>query len=411
LLYAQGVDRRRFLATAASLAAVQAPLVGCSSGKSDANPSSDAGDAGTDASNAPLETFIPAQMDVAHIPGLSAAIVKGGKVVWSGAYGYADVEAKRPVTVDTIFLLASISKTFTATAAMQMYEQGKLKLDDDVDDRLPFKLRNPSFLDVPITYRMLLTHMSSISESYVQLFALIGPGDSTVPMKDFLESFLVDGGKYYHPEVFRTTKPGTEYAYSQVGATAVGYLVELISGTPFDAYVKKQIIEKLGLVDTSFRLADLDLARLAHPYTYLSSKGQVKNDDWGCAFYPAATMHSTAPQLAKYLASFIRVGGGDSVRLVSQATQDEMFRVQNAAVNPDQGILWNYRDVEGARCIGHTGGAPGVSTTMCFRPSDGVGVVTLTNSDVHIRVATDHDESVDAYRAIEARLFREAAKY
>ena len=396
------MQRRRFLTTAASVAAAYAPIVGCGSSKNDDAP-------GADASS--LDAFVAAQMDAAHIPGMSAAIVKGGKVVWSGAYGYADVEAKRLVTVDTIFLLASISKTFTATAAMQLFEQGKLKLDDDVNAMLPFSLRNPSFPDVPITYRMLLTHSSSISESYVQLFALIGPGDSTVPMKDFLESFLVTGGKYYHPEVFLGTKPGTEYAYSQVGATTVGYLAELISGTPFDRYVKTNIIDALGLVDTSFRLADLDLARLAHPYTYLASKGQVRDDDWGCAYYPAATMHSTAPQLAKYLASFIRGFGGDSVRLVSQATQDEMFRVQNPAVNPDQGILWNYRDVEGARCIGHTGGAPGVSTTMCFRPSDGVGVVTLTNSDVHIRVAVDHDDAVNAYRAIEARLFREAQRY
>jgi CubicO group peptidase (beta-lactamase class C family) len=111
-----------------------------------------------------LDSFIVAQMNSQHVAGLAACIVKSGRVVWNGNYGFADIARNKPVTDSTIFMLASISKTVTATALMQLYEAGRFQLDDSVNGHLPFAVRNPNFPSVPITFRMLLTHRSSIQD-------------------------------------------------------------------------------------------------------------------------------------------------------------------------------------------------------------------------------------------------------
>lgn len=379
----------------------------------DGGSASDAtSDASIDVESLPLDDFVRAEMDAAKIPGLSAVIVKHGKVVWSGNYGFADLEKKTPVGPDTIFLLASISKTFTAVAAMQLVEQKKLSLDDDVSTHLPFSLRNPKHADVPITISMLLGHTSSIDESYFRLFSYFVAGDSPVQMEPFLRDFLLPGGKSYDAAVFGDETPGTKYSYSQVGPTAFALAFESVAGEPFDRYTDEKILAPLGMKDTSWRLASLDATRVAKPYTYFSTGEQRANDPWGVPFYPAATMKSTALELAKFLVSFIRTPDVTSARLISESTQTEMLRVQFPDANADGAVLWDWRTLaDGSRIVGHTGGAPGVSTTMFFRPSDGVGVITLTNSDVHLRIVEDHDAHVAAYRAIEARLFREADRY
>ena len=396
-----------------------AVVTACSSGSSpNAGAKVDAGTGDAidldalDAESLPLDAYVQAQMDAAKIPGLSAAIVKGGKVVWTGAYGFADLEKRTKVSVDTIFTLASISKTFTCATAMHLYEQGKLGLDDDVNGALPFSLRNPKFPDVPITYRMLLTHTASINDNYLRIFSLIVAGDSPISMEAFLRAFLLPDGKYWTPDVWDGAKPGTKYLYSQLGATLVAQAVEKLGGAPFDRQARDAILAPLSMTgDASFRLADVDVSRVATPYVYLSTKGQVPQAPWGAPFYPAATMHASAPALGKWLAALTRKGAYDGGRVLLEATVDEMLKVQDASINPDQGFFAQWRTVNGERVVGHGGSAPGVSTTMFFRPSDGVGVITLTNSDVHLRVSDDHDAVNAAYEAIEARLFHESARY
>ena len=117
-----------------------------------------------DASPVGLDAFIRAKMKVAHVPGLAACVVSGGEVVWAKGFGWADIGARRRVTADTGFMLASISKTLIATAVMQQVEAGNLSLDADVDTYLPFSVRNPRHPGDPITLQQLLTHTSSIRD-------------------------------------------------------------------------------------------------------------------------------------------------------------------------------------------------------------------------------------------------------
>jgi CubicO group peptidase (beta-lactamase class C family) len=118
------------------------------------------------AARSPLDRFILAQTQWSNTPGLSAVIVKNGTIAWQGAYGFRDAAALDPVTPDTLFELASLSKTVLAVAVLQLVEQGKLALDSDVSAVLPFKVRNPNFPDRPITLRMHLGHVSGIVDNW-----------------------------------------------------------------------------------------------------------------------------------------------------------------------------------------------------------------------------------------------------
>ncbi|UCH10821.1 MAG: beta-lactamase family protein, partial [Fidelibacterota bacterium] len=135
-----------------------------------------------------LDSFIIATMDQYHIPGLSACILRDGEIIRTYSYGYANVEEGREVTDSTTFILASVSKTITATAIMQLWEKGLFGLDDNINNYLPPELQiiHPAFPDVPITFRQLLTHTSSIDYDWWFCSSYDSWGsDSPVPLDTF----------------------------------------------------------------------------------------------------------------------------------------------------------------------------------------------------------------------------------
>lgn len=161
----------------------------------------------------PLDRFILAQMQWSHIPGLSAVVVKNGAIVWRGAYGFRDAAEKHPVTPDTLFELASVSKTVLAVAVFQLVEQGKLALDGDVSAALPFRVRNPNFPDQPITLRMLLGHVSGIVDNWPVIKAhSVENADATVSLRDWFRGYLTAGGAWYSKDANFSRKPPQDQA-------------------------------------------------------------------------------------------------------------------------------------------------------------------------------------------------------
>lgn len=171
-------------------------------------------------------------MRTAKIPAAAVAFIRDGKIETAHGYGITDLESGRQVTADTLFTIASVSKTVTATALMTLYEQGKFGLDDDINTYLPFEVRNPNFPQSAITFRMLLTHTSSIRDSkvYEQYYTLQNEPvlpDSPVELGDYLRDYLsVDGSLYDAADNYTAREPGAEYLYSNTAFGLVGYLVE-----------------------------------------------------------------------------------------------------------------------------------------------------------------------------------------
>ena len=155
-----------------------------------------------------LDAYILNKMEDEHISGLGAALVKDGELLWFGNYGLANREENIPVTESTIYMLASVSKTITVTAVMQLYEDGLFELDDAVNDYLPFDVYNPNYPDSVITIKQLLTHTSAIRDNWDLLPYF--DGDAPIPLGDFLFDYLsVDGVNYNAALNFAEFAPNT----------------------------------------------------------------------------------------------------------------------------------------------------------------------------------------------------------
>ena len=377
-----------------------------------------------------LDEFILEKMKTCNAPGLAACIVKKDRLVWSRGFGWADIENKVLMTDKTIQNIGSISKTITATAVMQLWEKGKFKLDDDVNGYLPFRVRNPHFPDDPITFRELLTHKSSIKDgpAYEDSYAC---GDPTISLKDWIKGYLVPGGKYYSEEGnFHTWKPGTveipkgPRAYSNVGFGLLGYLVEVISGKDFAQYCKKNIFMPLGMKNTGWYLADVNIAKHAIPYTFISEPFKLAEGRTFESFLPRYGKHTPSPKPGEHfahclysfpnypdglirtsvreLSQFLRAYINDGIYKNKRILKKDTVRTMLSSEHFGRGLCWYELKLKsGDPAWGHGGGDPGISTLMLFRPKDGAGVIIFLNCD----------NPGKAYGEILERLFEEAAKF
>ncbi|TKJ36588.1 hypothetical protein CEE37_15015 [candidate division LCP-89 bacterium B3_LCP] len=333
----------------------------------------------TDMDSSALASYIVDYMEDHHIPGLSCAVVKDGEVIWNGAYGNAYFNPWIPTADSTLFMLASISKTITGTALMQLWEGGAFQLDDPVNDYLPFAVIHPRYPDTDITFKMLLTHTSGIEDNwdYMPYY----PGDSPIPLGEYLENYLVEGGAYYNQWWnYSFWRPGTAYSYSNVAVALVGYLVEVISGTAFDQYCEGNIFPQLEMDETAWFLADLDTMQVAQP-NYWNGNSYIPYVHFGYSDYPSGQLRTSALELLNFLTSYLQMGQWGGYTILDSATVAQMLSPQIPQIDPSQGLIWYKSYVGGRELWGHGGGDVGVTTEMYHCPDQNSGVVILTNGE------------------------------
>lgn len=334
-------------------------------------------------------------LDEFNAVGISAAVVKDGKIVYNESFGYKDLNTKTPLANDDIMRIASISKSFTATSLLQLVDKGIISLDDDVSDLIGFKIRNPHHPDVPITLKMILSHTSSIrdKEDYFTLDHL-----NPAVYGDCEESYF----KY---------KPGEGYCYSNMGLNLAGTILEKVSGVRFDNYVKDNVIRKLGLYG-GHNVDSLDNSRFAIIYSrkngeYVESKGayrptadRMKDYVFGYSspmFSPTGGVKISAHDLSVYMMMHMNYGEYNGIRIISEKSAKAMQTPvwKNEGSEEDQYGLClndfiNYIDdekynVPGSYPVGHTGGAYGLNSIMIWSPKDGWGIVAMTNGFTYVK--------------------------
>jgi len=344
---------------------------------------------------ATCKTDLASQLRRLDVPGLAVGIVKNGRVICTGVAGMANIEQKKPVTADTLFMIASISKVVTATALMQLQEEGKFKLDDDVNRYLPFRVSIPESPASPITFRQLLTHTSSIRDNstYIncplscdygsELGDYVTRGaDSPISLAEFTRGYLTPGGAYYDADDnFDSDEPGTSSRYSNMGIVLAGYLVEVISGVPFDKYCKDHIFTPLGMNKTSWRLAGIDQSILAMPYDKDSS-GFVPYGQFGEPDYPDGMVRTSVNELARFMIAYMQSGRFENKQILKAGTVQEMLKSQTP-LSSRQGLAWSTRSISrssnGWKVWGHDGSDNGAGAKMWFDPGKKVGVILVTN--------------------------------
>jgi len=360
----------------------------------------------------PCRTNLARQLRALDVPALAAAIVKHGRLVCASAAGMANIEQEQPATPDTLFLIASVSKTITGTALMQLRDQGRFGLDDDVNRYLPFKVSIPAAPAAAITFRQLLTHTSSIADNtkYINCPGSCAYGsaigdfvtrgaDSPISLADLTRGYLTPGGSYYDPVAnFKPGAPGTMSDYSNMGIVLAGYLVEVISGVPFHRYSKRHIFDPLEMHTTTWRLRDIDRSILAMPYDKGPS-GFVPYGQYGEPDYPDGMLRTSVKELGYFLSAYIQGGRHNGQRILKSQTVREMLRRQSP-LDRSQGLVWVSHSI-GRRVVwGHDGADNGAGAHMWFDPARGEGVILATNG-----IWNDDDG------ALLADLFREADRY
>jgi CubicO group peptidase (beta-lactamase class C family) len=321
-----------------------------------------------------IDSWIEAQMIYEKIPGFTVAIVKDQKLIWSKGYGFADVENKVPMKPETLCSICSISKLFTSIAVMQLWEQGKLRLDDSVAMYLPdFKVKQ-DFESVPITIRGLLTHSAGLPRESAQ-------GYWTSPFIFPTEKEI--NGKLGEQ---RTLYPSSrEFQYSNLGMTLLGQIVAKVSGMPYDQYVQEKILKPMGLSNTRpIMPKELYGTALAKGYSGLPRDGKRRLLPYFTAngITPAAGFSSSALDLAKFAQWQNRLLKSKTPEILKQSTLREMQRVQwyDPAGNNNWGLGFVVTKEGEKTIVGHDGFCPGYRTFVDLDPASGLAVVVFINS-------------------------------
>src|SRR5215472_432887 len=314
-----------------------------------------------------IEKAVAGFMSTNSVPGLSAAVVLDGEPRWSQGFGMADLENFSQATSSTLFRLGSISKPISATAALQLWERGKLDLDAPVQKYCPAFPEK----ETPITTRQLLGHLGGIRH-----YSPDGKGDIPedsarhfTSMKESLQIFAND------PLV---AKPGTKFNYSTYGYTVVGCVLEGAASEKFTDYLRKNVFEPAGMEQTR---DDNFFAVIPHRtrWYHKDKDGIVRNAGVLDSSYkiPGGGIVSSADDMAKFEAAIL------ADRLLKRGTRDLMWTSLKTADGKETGygLGWGIMDKLGLHILAHTGGQQGTSTAFDVVPSRHAGVVVLCNLD------------------------------
>lgn len=320
-----------------------------------------------------IESWLPVMYERDDAPGLAVAIAHKGRVVMSRAYGYADLERKAALTPEHVFRIASHSKTFTATAVMQLAEEGRLRVDDRVAAYLPWLQGHEDGRWAEVTLRQLLSHGAGV-------------------VRDGLDSDFwqlerpFPGADAFRAEIMATglvVDANTRLKYSNYGYTLLGLVIEAVSGEPYNRFVTERIIRPLGLEHTCPEYAPELGDALVTGYTRRYGGRRLPIAAVSThAMSPATGFCSTTADLCRYFTAHM-VGSGE---LLSDLSKREMQRVHFHAKGPgqapheDYGLGMALKDVNKRHLFGHSGGFPGCITHSAADAEAGLVVVALTNA-------------------------------
>jgi CubicO group peptidase (beta-lactamase class C family) len=317
--------------------------------------------------------------------GLAVGIVRNGSLAFFHGHGLADIESNTPITEDTVFRIASITKTFTAIAVMQLWEQGLIDLDAPANDYLrAYKLIPARASFRPATVRHLLTHTAGIPE-VVYVSDLLHPGWGPFGARPAIPSVKVGEplpslAEYYHGGLRLVVEPGSAFAYSNHGFATLGQIIEDVSGMPLARYLREHIFEPLGMADSDLVRSDLVASRLATGYMLEPSGARAVPDrEWIGA--GGGGIYSTPRDMARYVAALLGGGANEHGRVLKPTTMATMFEphYQPDPRVPGVGLAFFRRDAGGHLAVEHEGILPGFNSEILAAPDDGVGVMAFTN--------------------------------
>lgn len=317
--------------------------------------------------NAWLDGYMPYALHSGDIAGAVVAIVKDGKVLTERGYGFSEVEKRAPVDPEkTLFRPGSVSKLLTWTAVMQLVEQGKIDLDADVNQYLDFKI--PAHDGKPVTMRNLMQHTVGFEEQAKGIL-------TDDPKSPSFEALL----KAWTPN--RVFAPGTTPSYSNYGASLAGYIVQRLSGEPFDAYIEKHIFAPLDMQYSSFRQPlPANLVPLMSKGYPRASENPKPYEIIGPA--PAGSLAAPARDMAHFMIAHLQNGDYQGQRILSATTAEQMHNSPLTVIPPLNRMELGFfeTNINGHEVIAHLGDTDNFHTSLHLYLQDGVGFYVSFNS-------------------------------
>jgi len=347
-----------------------------------------------------------------HLVGFSTAIVNKDSLVYAKGFGYANLEAKTPYTINTIQPIASISKTLLGVALMKAQEMGKLNLNDNINDYLPFKIYNPNFPTEKITIQQLANHTSSIidGDQYDRAYVFkdkilpfynVLPDETKqevkkavdlfnmnewMPLSDFIKNQYCQNGIWYSKENFSTNLPGSTYKYSNMGANIAAYIIEEASGENYIEFVQKYILDPLQMTKSGWPSINYQSSNVSTLHWYGHPIPEYEQITYGDAGFMTNVI-----DFSKFLITMIQGYNGED-NILNATSYKEMMK-DPMSDDFKKGIFWSVDSEK----IGHSGNDPGVISHAYFLRKNGTGIIVFVNTS---ETENDMLEVRDIYRTL-----------
>ncbi len=327
-----------------------------------------------------LDQLFSQQMDEFHLAGITAVMVRDGYVLFQKGYGYSDLKNQIPVDPKkTLFRIGSTTKLFTWTAVLQLVEQGKLDLNADINQYLDFQI--PDTFPEPITLKHLMSHTAGFEQRAYQALALTP--DQIQPLGKFLATHLPA----------RVFPPGQVSVYSDYGVDLAGYIVERVSGVPFNEYIEANILKPLGMTRTTLRQpVPSSLAiDMSNGYQYTTNGFQLANFEL-MNTVPSGAMSSTASDMARFMIAHLQGGSlcpGDRESVnaacgsILQAATEQLMQSGLWKPNPGMvGYTHGFMELQynGQRILHHGGDTAGFHSLLMLLPDQNLGFFVSYNT-------------------------------
>ncbi len=351
-----------------------------------------------------LDASLQKSYEKSNFGGFSVAVIKNGEVAFQKSYGKANIEKNIDLTNEMSMNIASISKVFIGISLVKAIEDGHFTLETPINSILPFEVINPNFPNETILIKHLVTHTSGIKDSesvYFQNYSILEGEDistkgaqlminelgiktdgNTLPLEDFMKSYLSTTGTLYNSDNFLNAPTGTEYYYSNIGSALAAYLIEIVTQTPFDVYSKQVIFEPLQMSHTAWKKSELNAELVSTQFF----DAQTPLPAYTMATYPDGALLTSIEDMTIFMQEMIKAKTGQSSLLLSKESYQLLFDKKLETIpkqmperEDNYGVFWLW-STNGR--IGHTGGDIGTTTFFGFDPSTQSGSIVLINSNV-----------------------------
>ncbi len=319
-----------------------------------------------------IDSFIHEYLDWYNIPGLSIAVISENRVVFSKGYGVNNVNTGQKVTPETLFSVASVTKLFVGAAVMQLAEQNHVNLDDPIIKYLSyFNLRDERYKR--ITILQMLSHTSGLPD--IEAEELYSSWEHPEYDNEALERYV----RGLH-DISLMANPGESYSYSSMAYDILGDLISKVSGMPFEQYVKKRLLDPLGMDKSTVLFKDVDKSHLASPHR-TDENFEYKVSElipYSRRHAACGTLFSSVMEMSRWAIANIGRGFFEGKRILQDSSYETMWRPAVLEDNP-VGISWLIEDFGPYRLFSHGGGDPGYRTEFYIIPEKSIGVVVMAN--------------------------------